>query len=235
MTSNTHQQNTSNSKSSARSNILAKLKQQIEGADYDKLPEETSYQYPVLTHLEQVNQFVTLLEANHAEVIKLNHHEIPNIVSQLLKQRDISSLMMGNNNSCAEFDLENKIDKSITVNKYDFDLYASQENKNNLFDNTPASITESHCSISATGSIVLWPTVDEPRALSLVPPLHFVIVDAKKIHQDFASLINAQQWQGKLPTNVVLVSGPSKTADIQQTLAYGAHGPKELIVLLLNS
>jgi len=34
---------------------------------------------------------------------------------------------------------------------------------------------------------------------------------------------------------VVLVSGPSKTADIQQTLAYGAHGPKELIVLLLNT
>jgi L-lactate utilization protein LutB len=35
-----------------------------------------------------------------------------------------------------------------------------------------------------------------------------------------------------LPTNALLVSGPSKTADIQVTLAYGAHGPKELVVLL---
>jgi L-lactate dehydrogenase complex protein LldG len=35
-----------------------------------------------------------------------------------------------------------------------------------------------------------------------------------------------------MPTNVVLVCGPSKTADIQQTLAYGAHGPRELVVLL---
>ncbi len=36
-----------------------------------------------------------------------------------------------------------------------------------------------------------------------------------------------------MPTNIILASGPSKTADIQQTLAYGAHGPKELIVLLV--
>ena len=38
-----------------------------------------------------------------------------------------------------------------------------------------------------------------------------------------------------MPTNALLISGPSKTADIQQTLAYGAHGPKELIVLVINA
>jgi L-lactate dehydrogenase complex protein LldG len=37
-----------------------------------------------------------------------------------------------------------------------------------------------------------------------------------------------------MPTNLLLVSGPSKTADIQQTLAYGAHGPKELVVVLVD-
>ncbi|MCG8096502.1 MAG: LUD domain-containing protein, partial [Candidatus Thiodiazotropha endolucinida] len=37
-----------------------------------------------------------------------------------------------------------------------------------------------------------------------------------------------------LPTNVLLISGPSKTADIEQTLAYGIHGPKQLITLLLE-
>jgi L-lactate dehydrogenase complex protein LldG len=38
-----------------------------------------------------------------------------------------------------------------------------------------------------------------------------------------------------LPTNALLISGPSKTADIQQTLAYGAHGPRELVVLIVPS
>jgi len=45
--------------------------------------------------------------------------------------------------------------------------------------------------------------------------------------------MHAQRWSDGMPTNALLVSGPSKTADIQVTLAYGAHGPKELVVLLL--
>ena len=96
-------------------------------------------------------------------------------------------------------------------------------------------MSNSRCSIAATGSIVLWPDSDEPRSLSLVPPVHFVIVDAHKMYADFITLMAEQRWGGGLPTNVVLISGPSKTADIQQTLAYGAHGPKELIVLLINN
>ena len=46
--------------------------------------------------------------------------------------------------------------------------------------------------------------------------------------------MHQQDWSKSLPTNVVLVSSPSKTADIQQTLAYGAHGPKQLVVLLVE-
>jgi L-lactate dehydrogenase complex protein LldG len=44
----------------------------------------------------------------------------------------------------------------------------------------------------------------------------------------------AQGWALRMPTNVVVVSGPSKTADIEQTLAFGVHGPKELIVLVIR-
>jgi len=71
--------------------------------------------------------------------------------------------------------------------------------------------------------------------LALVRPLHFVIVDATKLDRDFATLVKADLWQDKLPTNALLISGPSKTADIQQTLAYGAYEPRELVLLLLNS
>nr|WP_306288151.1 LUD domain-containing protein [Pseudoalteromonas sp. WY3] len=56
---------------------------------------------------------------------------------------------------------------------------------------------------------------------------------AKTLYPTFSELLEKEQWHNKLPTNVVFISGPSKTADIQQTLAYGAHGPKELIVLII--
>jgi L-lactate dehydrogenase complex protein LldG len=44
--------------------------------------------------------------------------------------------------------------------------------------------------------------------------------------------MTSERWAEAMPTNALVISGPSKTADIQQTLAYGAHGPRELIVLL---
>ena len=71
-------------------------------------------------------------------------------------------------------------------------------------------------------------------ALSLVPPIHFALLDARHIHATFYDAIRAENWPAGLPTNALLISGPSKTADIQQTLAYGAHGPKELVVLMIE-
>ncbi|MBO6279016.1 MAG: LUD domain-containing protein, partial [Pseudomonas sp.] len=73
-----------------------------------------------------------------------------------------------------------------------------------------------------------------PRLMSLVPPVHICLFDAAKMYNDFYSAMQGENMAAGMPTNVVLVSGPSKTADIEQVLAYGAHGPKDLIVLILE-
>lgn len=70
--------------------------------------------------------------------------------------------------------------------------------------------------------------------MSLVPPLHIALLKASEVFDNLFEAMHTQGWAGGLPTNALLVSGPSKTADIQQTLAYGAHGPKELLVLILQ-
>ena len=104
-----------------------------------------------------------------------------------------------------------------------------------MFDTVDASLTLARGAVAETGSLLLWPSPSEPRLLSLVPPVHFVLLDVDTIHADLLSMMTAQGWSQGLPTNVLLICGPSKTADIQQTLAYGAHGPKELVVLLRNA
>jgi L-lactate dehydrogenase complex protein LldG len=104
-----------------------------------------------------------------------------------------------------------------------------------LFDDVDAALTLAKSAIAEIGSLILWPSPQEPRLMSLVPSVHFVLLDVATIHADFHSAITTEGWKDGLPTNALLICGPSKTADIQQTLAYGAHGPRELVVLLRHS
>ncbi|WP_373699702.1 lactate utilization protein C [Neisseria dentiae] len=103
--------------------------------------------------------------------------------------------------------------------------------KDEFFADIDAGFTDVHCGIAHTGTLVLWPSESQPRSQSLVPPVHICLFDAAKMYNDFYSAMQGENMAAGMPTNVVLVSGPSKTADIQLTLAYGAHGPRDMVVL----
>jgi L-lactate dehydrogenase complex protein LldG len=104
--------------------------------------------------------------------------------------------------------------------------------KDDLFNQIDAGITSTRGGVADTGAIVLWPTADEPRLMSLVPPVHVAILDADCIYNSMAEMMAAEDWAAGMPTNALLISGPSKTADIEFTLVFGVHGPKELIVII---
>ena len=73
-----------------------------------------------------------------------------------------------------------------------------------------------------------------PNATRVAPPLPTPRNYPAQIRDNFYSVQREMNWTAGMPTNALLVSGPSKTADIEQVLAYGAHGPKDLIVLILE-
>jgi len=95
-----------------------------------------------------------------------------------------------------------------------------------------AGFTSCRGAIAETGSLVLWPGPSEPRLLSLVPPIHCVLLEGRTITSTLQEMILDQGWSQGMPTNALLISGPSRSADIEQTITYGVHGPTELIVLL---
>lgn len=103
-----------------------------------------------------------------------------------------------------------------------------------LFNTGDAGITLTHGGIAETGTLVLWSSDQSPRLLSLVPPIHIAILYASQVVESLMDMMVREHWVAGLPTNVILISSPSKTADIQQTLAYGAHGPKQLVVVLVE-
>ena len=105
--------------------------------------------------------------------------------------------------------------------------------KETVFD-VDAGITSTHGAIADIGALILWSSPDEPRQMSLVPPIHVSVLKADNIYNTFLEVMQQENWAGGMPTNAFLISGPSKTADIELTLAFGVHGPKELIVLIVD-
>lgn len=108
-----------------------------------------------------------------------------------------------------------------------------EELKAELFGGVDAGFTATRGAIAETGSLILWPSPEEPRLLSLVPPIHVALLDTSRIHDTLRSAMRDEGWAAGMPPNALLISGPSKTADIEQTLAYGVHGPKRLVVVLI--
>ena len=97
-----------------------------------------------------------------------------------------------------------------------------------------AGITATYGAIAEIGALILWSSVAEPRQISLVPPIHVSVLKADNIYNTLLEVMQKENWAGGMPTNAFLISGPSKTADIELTLAFGVHGPKELIVLIVD-
>ena len=105
--------------------------------------------------------------------------------------------------------------------------------KTTLFNEIDAGLVHADCAIADTGVLAVRSSPAQPRTLSLVPPVSFCVVDARRLYPTLLDALQGERWEAAMPTNLIFISGPSKTADIQQTLAYGAHGPKELVVLVI--
>lgn len=96
-------------------------------------------------------------------------------------------------------------------------------------------ITGAFCAIAETGTLMLCSGRNTPAALSLLPQTHIALLDAGRIvttMEDAWALLRAER--GELPRAVNFVSGPSRTADIEQTVTLGAHGPARVHIVLVG-
>jgi L-lactate utilization protein LutC len=100
-----------------------------------------------------------------------------------------------------------------------------------------AAITDCRAGLADTGAILVWSEKGFGRSSTLVVPVHVVLLPASRIVADMIDgfdLVLSQFAIDALPSNVVVINGPSKTSDIEMKLVTGVHGPKYLYVLLLD-
>jgi L-lactate utilization protein LutC len=94
--------------------------------------------------------------------------------------------------------------------------------------------------IAETGTVVLGCRPDEPRSLSLLPPVHLAVAHRRQLLPDLFDLFRAfsapeRREPVDLPSCLSLITGPSKTGDIELRLVTGVHGPGEVHVVLIDS
>lgn len=99
------------------------------------------------------------------------------------------------------------------------------------------SVTPCFAAVAETGTMLVLSGPEHPTTLNILPDTHIVVLRTSRIvgaYEDAFDLIRAERGAAFMPRNVMMITGPSRSADIEQTLELGAHGPRRLHVILLE-
>ncbi len=99
-------------------------------------------------------------------------------------------------------------------------------------------LSHAFAAIAETGTLALVSGPDNPTTLNFLPETHIVVVEARTIVGDYEAFwarLRAAYGAGMMPRTVNFITGPSRSADIEQTLLLGAHGPRALHILIVGA
>ena len=104
-----------------------------------------------------------------------------------------------------------------------------------LFD-CDLGVTGAQWGVAETGTLVLESDAERHRLASLVPSAHVALVEAGRVRQTLGEVLRAinERGEGGLSRAITFITGPSRTSDIELTLAIGVHGPAELYVVVIG-
>ncbi|MBX3617725.1 LutC/YkgG family protein [Nitrosomonas sp.] len=211
----------------ARDNILKRLH------DYrisEEIPADSDYaSHHDWNTEERIKRFSDRMKAVHAEILNATADSWLNELASICSRKNLRNLLLSPHSQWG---------KQIAAQAERFPplKYFSQPFeawKNELFTDVDAAFTGAYAGIADTGTLIIQPSPDEPRSWSLVPPVHIAILEQHRICTTFTEAVARGSIESPLPSNLLLISGPSKSTDIEQTLAYGIHGPQALIVILV--
>lgn len=104
------------------------------------------------------------------------------------------------------------------------------------FNEARVGITRCECLIARHGSVMVSSRLSPGRKIIAYPEIHLVAATASQLVPDIKKGLQLirKKYGEDLPSLVTLITGPSRTADIEKTLVMGAHGPKELYIFLID-
>lgn len=172
------------------------------------------------------NQFEQALTAVHGEVIQADSLETAVIaLAALMRELGVKTAVVNSEEPLTSLNLPTQFP--------DIDWHLVGQTAGDLREfcvSADVGISSGEAGLAETGSVVISSGPGKSRLATLLPPVHIAILSTSKLTSDLFTWTAARQTAP--PSNITLVSGPSKTADIEQTMAIGVHGPKRFIVIL---
>ena len=149
--------------------------------------------------------------------------EAADVVLQLVRERSAQRVLLGDGAFVDSLDLARTLtDAGIAV-------VSPGDSKEALFA-ADIGITGVDHVIAETGTLVMRTRPEQPRAASLLPPVHIAVAHKSQIVADLFDVFGKEE----MPACLTLITGPSKTGDIELRLVTGVHGPGEIHVVLVN-
>ena len=174
-------------------------------------------------------QFEKALTAVHGEVVRADGLETAvSALADLLQELGVKTAVANSEAPLTDIDLPAKF------SDIQWHLVAQTEGDLREFCiSADVGLSSGDAGLAETGSIVISSGPGKSRLATLLPPVHIVLLPTSKLTRDLFTWTAARNTAP--PSNITLISGPSKTADIEQTMAIGVHGPKRFIVILYQS
>lgn len=172
---------------------------------------------------EQVDLLISEIAALSGHASRIYRTNISDKLSGLIQKEAINKASLWSN---SELEALGIADSLIHLG---IELIPSNSDKNALAG-CDLGITGADFALAETGTIGLLAGKNKPRAISLLPRVHLVIMHASVLVPDLHPILDAVKRSNYL----VLITGPSRTADIELTVTLGVHGPRSLHVWILE-
>ncbi|HTU18542.1 MAG TPA: lactate utilization protein [Gemmataceae bacterium] len=154
------------------------------------------------------------------------------VILDLVRSRAIRRVLLGRGDVLDALSLDEPLRAAgVEILKVEA---ATAENREALFQ-AELGLSGVDYLIAETGSVVLASRPDQPRSLSLLPPLHIAVAERRQLLPDLFDLFAAPATSAEdLPASFSIITGPSKTGDIELRLVTGVHGPGEVHVIVID-
>lgn len=161
-------------------------------------------------------------ESNKAIMFECEKSEIPEKINEILAKENIGEVLVP----------ESLKDINIKADKMVYNVPV-EEIREKLF-NIECGIFEADYGVSNLGILSLTSSVDQPRLLSLITRCSIILLKKENIEKNMASALKAikDKSNGTLPTNILFIAGPSRTADIEFKVVLGVHGPQVVYIII---